>query len=312
MQANRQTHHFVCRASLDMAPAPHNKLHEIFSEFFNMCSFPFCTCRSAKKKVWGKEGGVEGVNEGKGRASSRKERMSEPETDWEMQKAREREGERKPSWFYSKLLPLATALAQPVSYWPDDSMHHNPMHGSSANQGFPCNSAFWISFSPWQHKPALGPGCGLCKVVYTCKQLHVHTCEHTDDCTMLTSPGSLTPKWLVWSERARVINKTCMADRLMQTPKCAMFYSGLRKGMDQCLLTLIMKRSSTLSDGLFLYVSLALQMKVLCHIRSQSSEGAPKNDKNNNLHLFCWWWYCKENSRMRLSLRAPQRKVLFC
>lgn len=91
MQANRQTHHFVCRASFYMAPAPQNKLHEIFSEFFNMCSFPFCTCRSAKKKVWRKEGGVEGVNEGKGRASSRKERMSEPENDWEVQKARERE-----------------------------------------------------------------------------------------------------------------------------------------------------------------------------------------------------------------------------
>lgn len=35
---------------MDMAPALHIKLHEIFSEFFNMCSFPFRTCRSAKKK----------------------------------------------------------------------------------------------------------------------------------------------------------------------------------------------------------------------------------------------------------------------
>lgn len=42
------------------------------------------------------EGGGEGVNEGKGRASSRRERTSKPETDWETQRAREKR-ERKPS-----------------------------------------------------------------------------------------------------------------------------------------------------------------------------------------------------------------------
>lgn len=62
-----------------------NKQHEIFSEFFNMCSFPFCTCRSAERNVGREKDGCrrkkeeegEGVNEGKGRASSRRRRERE-------------------------------------------------------------------------------------------------------------------------------------------------------------------------------------------------------------------------------------------
>jgi len=51
-------------------------------------------------------GGGAGVNECNGRARAR---------------------ERKTQLTISKQLPLATALAQPVPYWPADSPHHNPM-----------------------------------------------------------------------------------------------------------------------------------------------------------------------------------------
>ena len=190
-QENAHTQPSLCvHGFFGYSPAPHNKLHEIFSEFFNMCSFPFRTCRSAKKNVgggsdgeMGRRGG-EGVNEGKAeRALGESGRASQKMTGRSRERE-ERERERKPSWLCSKLLPLATALAQPASHWPVDSMHHNPMHGSSANQGFPCNSAFWISFSPWQHKPALGHGCGLCSV-HTRTHAHSPYCTH---CTVMTIP----------------------------------------------------------------------------------------------------------------------------
>lgn len=133
--------------------------------FFNMCSFPFRTCRSAKN-VGGRDGetGRRGRRSQWGqRQTEQQERTSKRARNWLGYTERE-EWERKPSWLCSKLLPLATAPAPLVFHWPADSMHHNPMHDSSANRGFPCNSAFWISFSPWQHNPVFGPGCGLCGV----------------------------------------------------------------------------------------------------------------------------------------------------
>lgn len=86
------THCFMYRISTALT---NNKLHEIFSKISNMCSFPFCTCTSAKKNCWeramgrrgGGGGGGRGVNEGKGRASSRRDRVSERETDCERERA---------------------------------------------------------------------------------------------------------------------------------------------------------------------------------------------------------------------------------
>lgn len=77
------THCFMYRISTALT---NNKLHKIFSKISNMCSFPFCTCTSAKKNCWERAmgrrgGGGKGVNEGKGRASSRRDRVSEQETD---------------------------------------------------------------------------------------------------------------------------------------------------------------------------------------------------------------------------------------
>lgn len=78
------THCFMYSISTALT---NNKLHKIFSKISNMCSFPFCTCTSAKKKnCWERAmgrrgGGGKRVNEGKGRASSRRDRVSEQETD---------------------------------------------------------------------------------------------------------------------------------------------------------------------------------------------------------------------------------------
>lgn len=58
------THCFMYRISTALT---NNKLHKIFSKMSNMCSFPFCTCTSAKKtagrKRWGgeEEGGKESM-----------------------------------------------------------------------------------------------------------------------------------------------------------------------------------------------------------------------------------------------------------
>lgn len=46
------THCFMYRISTALT---NNKLHKIFSKISNMCSFPFCTCKSAKKKTAGRE-----------------------------------------------------------------------------------------------------------------------------------------------------------------------------------------------------------------------------------------------------------------
>ena len=94
------------------------------------------------------------------------------------------------------------------------------MHGSSANQGFPCNSAFWISFSPWQHKPALGHGCGLCSVhTRTHARTHARTLSilytlYSDDHPLMSSNQSNL------SESYRDINKTHMAGELTHTANC--------------------------------------------------------------------------------------------
>lgn len=93
--------------------------HEIFSEFFNMCSIPPAHVEVQKKRERDRKeetGGGDGVNECNGRARAR---------------------ERKSSWLFSKQLPLATALAQSVPYWPADSPHHNPMQD---NQPMRCRN----------------------------------------------------------------------------------------------------------------------------------------------------------------------------
>lgn len=79
------------------------------------------TCRSAKKERERQEGG-----NGRGRWSQW--------VQWESKSERERE---KPSWLRSKQLPLATAFAQSVPYWPADSPHHNPMQD---NQPMRCRN----------------------------------------------------------------------------------------------------------------------------------------------------------------------------
>lgn len=115
------THCFMYRISTALT---NNKLLKIFSKISNMCSFPFCTYTSAKKTAgrerWGgeEEGGKESMRAKAELAAGEIEWVSKKQTVWEREKT--------PSWLCYKLLPLATALAQPVSHWPA----HNPMYGS--------------------------------------------------------------------------------------------------------------------------------------------------------------------------------------
>lgn len=92
MHAHKHVHKYVWR-SLDTAPAPH-KLHEIFSEFFNMCSFPFRTCRCAKKNVggegWGdrKEGEMESMRAKAEQAAGENEQESHKPTGRQRERGR--------------------------------------------------------------------------------------------------------------------------------------------------------------------------------------------------------------------------------
>lgn len=117
----RETHHFVCTSA---QPAAWN-----IQWFFSTCALsPFARVEVQKKKVWGKEGGGDGVNEGKGRASSRKECMSEPETDWEMQGERERARERlKTQLTLFQATPLSNSPCSaciPLASWQHASQSH--------------------------------------------------------------------------------------------------------------------------------------------------------------------------------------------
>lgn len=171
--------------------------------FFSTCALsPFARVEVQKKEKYGgkKEGETESMRAKAERAAGRSAWASQKPTG--RCRERERESKRlKTQLTLFQATPLSNSRAQPSSHWPADSMHHNPMHGSSANPGLPCNSAFWISFSPWQHKPALGPGCGLCSVQ------HAHT-------AMLTGAWWAHSKAISLAWKKKWYKQTSKADKL--------------------------------------------------------------------------------------------------
>ena len=133
-QENAHTQPSLCvHGFFGYSPAPHNKLHEIFSEFFNMCSFPFRTCRSAKKNVGGGSDGEMGRRGGgrsqwgQGRESIRREPTSEPENDWEKQRERREREREKTQLTVFQATPLSNSPGSacvPLASWQHASQSH--------------------------------------------------------------------------------------------------------------------------------------------------------------------------------------------
>lgn len=156
------------------------------------------------------EGGGEGVNEGKGRASSRRERASEPETDWEMQRER---GEReKTQLTLFQATPLSNSPGSacvPLAGWQHASQSHAWLLSQSGVSLQLCILDFIFTMAT---QPCSWPWDVAC-VVYT----HTHACTHTTlyiqykvDQPLMSSGQSN------YSRSSRDINKAHMADKLTQ------------------------------------------------------------------------------------------------